>query len=340
MDVDFAQEKLAAFHQAWTYLRDQFYDPGFHGADWEAVRTTYAPRIAGSRTPDEMRRLIQMMVGELNASHLGISPPFAGAQASTGRIGVRFDRAEYERSGKLRITEVLPLSPAALSPEIRIGRYLLAVDGIPLDARVNLDELLDRKIGRRVSLTVATSADGAGNQEVALQPVNLTTEKALLYRQWVDQRRAYVERASGGRLGYAHMFDMSTNSLSQLHVDLDSENHGRQGVVIDVRNNNGGFVNAYALDVLSRRPYLTMTGRGLPPAPARPLLGQRALELPTILGQSALAFRCGGFHGRLSNARPRQGRGRTDGGMDYLHIESGADRWVALACPVHQDHGQ
>jgi len=50
-----------------------------------------------------------------------------------------------------------------------------------------------------------------------------------------------------------------------------------------VRNNNGGFVNAYALDVLARRGYMMMTRRGLPTAPARSVLGQRALELPTIL---------------------------------------------------------
>ena len=54
-------------------------------------------------------------------------------------------------------------------------------------------------------------------------------------------------------------------------------------MVIDVRNNNGGFVNVYALDVLARRGYLTMTPRGFPTAPARSVLGQRALELPTIL---------------------------------------------------------
>jgi tricorn protease len=79
------------------------------------------------------------------------------------------------------------------------------------------------------------------------------------------------------------MNDMGEESLNQLYIDLDAENQAREGVIIDVRNNNGGFVNPYALDVLSRRPYLTMINRGLPAAPARAQLGQRSLEVPTIL---------------------------------------------------------
>ncbi len=283
MDVNFDTEKAEIFEQAWRLQRDNFFDPNYNGVNWQAVHDAYAPRIAGARTADEMRRLLNLMVGELNASHSGISAPFGGATPATGRLGLRFDRAEYERAGKLRVTEVIPLAPAALAG-IKTGEYLLAVEKKPIDARTNLDELLNYTIGKRIEVMVATSADGAGKREVALQPVNLGTEKQLLYRKWVEERRAYVERASGGRLGYVHMPDMGAGSLAQLYVDLDTENHAKEGVVIDVRNNNGGFVNVYAIDVLARRPYLQMQPRGFPGvAPARTVLGQRALEAPTIL---------------------------------------------------------
>jgi C-terminal processing protease CtpA/Prc len=79
------------------------------------------------------------------------------------------------------------------------------------------------------------------------------------------------------------MADMSQGALDKLYLDLDAENSGREGVVIDIRHNNGGFVNVYAIDVLARRDYLTMTNRNGPPSPARTALGQRALERPTIL---------------------------------------------------------
>ena len=283
MDVDFAREKLEVFQQAWTYIRDNFFDPDFHGANWEAVRGEYAPLAAGARTPDELRRIISEMLGELNASHSGISAPQSSAQpAAIGRLGVRFDREEYERAGALRITEVIPLTPAAIG-RIKPGEYLLAVDGAPIGARANLDELLAYKINRRVALTIASSAEGAQKREVVVRPVNGNTERGLLYRRWVEENRARVARLSNGRLGYVHMADMGAGALTQLYLDLDAENQKRDGVVVDVRNNNGGFVNVYAIDVLARRSYFTMTPRGFSTSPSRTVLGQRALELPTIL---------------------------------------------------------
>ncbi|MGH9386478.1 MAG: S41 family peptidase [Vicinamibacterales bacterium] len=283
LDVDFAQEKLAVFHEAWSLLRDGFFDERMNGVDWAAVGGRYEPQIAGARTSDEMRRIISLMLGELNASHMGISAPPQGTQTTVGRLAIDLDRAEYERSGQLRIATVVPLGPASVAG-IPASDYLRAVGGRTIGPRVNLDELLDHTIGRQVTLTLAASPTGP-TREVGVKPVNQATEKALRYRQWVQERRAYVAKVSGGRLGYVHMLDMSDTALNQLFLDLDADNHSREGVVVDVRNNNGGFVNVYAIDVFSRRGYFQMARRGLPlpPVSSRTSLGQRALELPTIL---------------------------------------------------------
>jgi C-terminal processing protease CtpA/Prc len=281
LDVDFSREKVEAFHQAWTYLRDRFFDEKMNGVDWNVVRTTYQPRVAGARTPDEMRRIVSLMLGELNASHMGISAPPQPNATTLGRLAVDFDRAEYEANGRLRVAAVVALGPAAVAG-IKPGDYILQVAGRAVTARLNLDELLDHTIGRRIELSVADSPQAAA-RAVVVKPADQPTEKALRYRDWVEQKRAYVAKASGGKLGYVHMFDMSASALSQLHLDLDADNHARQGVVVDVRNNNGGFVNVYAIDVFARRGYFNMLSRGLPSVSSRTLLGQRALELPTIL---------------------------------------------------------
>ena len=285
LDVDFSKEKMEVFRQAWTYMRDGFYDEKYHGADWGEVRAQFTPIVAGVRTPDELRRVLNLMLGELNASHNGASGGGGGGgQASNnGRLGVTFDRAEYESSGRLKVTAVLPLGPAAISKQVQPGDYVLAVDGVNVAAGTNLDEQLMHKVGRRVELRVSAAADGSNARTVVVQPISGGAERTLLYRDWIESNRAYVDKISNGKLGYVHIRDMSENALRQLALDLDADNRAKAGVVVDVRHNNGGFVNVYAIDVLARRGYLTMTPRGLPASPARTSLGQRSLELPTIL---------------------------------------------------------
>jgi Tol biopolymer transport system component/C-terminal processing protease CtpA/Prc len=281
MEVEFSQEKLEVFHQAWNYLKLNFYDAKMHGNDWEAIRKRYEPFAAGAKTSAELRRVLALMIGELNASHLGVSSGNR-TSATIGRLGLRFDRAAYEKSGLLKVTEVLTGGPGDQAG-IKVGDSVFAVDGNVIDEHTNLQKLLERKIGHRVLLRVKSEGKGASEREVPIRPVDMATEKTLLYRDWTEKNRAYVAKISNGRLGYVHIADMSQKALARLIMDLDAENATRDGVVIDIRSNTGGFVSPYVLDVLSRKNYLTMTRRGATDSPGRMYVGQRALDLPTIL---------------------------------------------------------
>ncbi|MEP6779688.1 MAG: PDZ domain-containing protein, partial [Gemmatimonadaceae bacterium] len=229
MMVDFNAEKMAIFHQGWSYLATNFFDAGMHGADWVGLEKEVTPYIAGSRNPDDMRRIMSLMIGELNASHLGVSGAGgAGPVIPVGKLGVNFDRAAVEGAGTAGwpIGEVVAQGPAAVNG-IHVGDVVTSIDGVRVSSALSVDSLLMGKVDKRVALMVASGTNAP--REVALRPVNLATEKGLLYRQWAEERRAYVAKISNGRLGYVHMFDMDTPSLDQLLLDLDTENHGREG---------------------------------------------------------------------------------------------------------------
>ncbi len=279
IEVDFDHEKQVVFEEAWNTLDHRFFRADFNDHDWRALRDEWQPYIAGARTGPELRRDINLLIGELNSSHSGInkiSPP----TVRTGRLGLRFEREPFEDQGELIVREVVPLGPASLEGSIHPGDHLLAVDGAPITSQTNLDSLLQDKVNRRVVLSVETASK---KRDAIVRPVTLQVEAGLLYNAWVEQRRAYVERISGGKLGYVHIAAMGDHDLSQLYVDLDVQNETRQGVVIDVRNNNGGYVNGRVIDVFARRNYLLMTPRDGATVPSRQALGQRALGVPTVL---------------------------------------------------------
>ncbi len=113
VDVDFDQEKMVVFDEAWSTLDHRFFRGDFNGRDWQALRTDWAPYIEGARTGGELRRDINLLIGELNSSHSGIAKP-SMPNVRTGRLGVRFEREPFEQSGKLIIREIVPLGPVAL----------------------------------------------------------------------------------------------------------------------------------------------------------------------------------------------------------------------------------
>jgi Tol biopolymer transport system component len=285
--VNFNVEKKIVFNEAWSELNRNYYNAAMNGQNWKAVHAEFAPFIAGVQTGDELRSDINLMIGRLNSSHSGIYSPHHHPP-QVGRLGVRFARADYDSGKGLVISTVLPLSPANVGG-IHVGDRLLSVNGTEIGPHTDLNALMENTIGRRTVLMVQTGS--AAPRKVVVKPVDLGTEKSLMYKAWVQRKRAYVNKISGGKLGYVDIAAMEGSSLRNLYLTLDAQNEAKEGVVVDVRNNDGGYVNGYAIDVFARKNYLMLTPRGLPSAPARQLLGQRALGKPTVLvtNQSTLS---------------------------------------------------
>jgi len=107
MDVDFAREKLRGVSAGMDLYSDNFFDPDCHGANWKPYAASTRPWRAGARSPDELRRIILEMLGELNASHSGISAPQSSAQpAAIGRLECD-SIAKSTNARRLGITEVI-----------------------------------------------------------------------------------------------------------------------------------------------------------------------------------------------------------------------------------------
>jgi Tol biopolymer transport system component/C-terminal processing protease CtpA/Prc len=283
--VDFSLEKRQIFNECWRDLRDYFYDESLRGLDWARLREQYAPLIAGAQTNSDLYALINLMIGELRASHLGVNPN-GYSYPQDGHTGIIFDRVELAQSGRLRVAALVPDSPAASAEGgagVRVGDYLLAVNGTPIGPRVNVDMLLQRTANRRVRLQLGETPDDPKPREVAIRPLNGDQMAYLHYRAWAYANEEYVHRISGGRIGYLHIRAMSYEALQRFLADLDVETYEKEGVVVDTRFNGGGHTATFILDVLARRSVLFSSFRDLPLTYADHLAGNRVLNKPTVL---------------------------------------------------------
>lgn len=256
--IDPREEWEQIFHEAWRINRDYFYDPGMHGADWPAVREKYAAFLPHLATRDDLNRVIRWMLSELAVGHSylgGGDRRDEVAEVPGGLLG-----ADYEiASGKYRFAKVyggLNWNPELRAPltepgvDVRAGEYLLAVDGVPLDAAENLFARFERTAGRQVELEVGPDPSGKGSRRVTVVPIE--SEGSLRNRDWVEGNLAKVTAATDGRVAYVYV--PNTAGLGHTYFKrYFFPQSDRQAIIIDERYNGGGQIADYYVDLL-RRP--------------------------------------------------------------------------------------
>ncbi len=275
-------ENRAVFDEAWWTLDRMFYDPNHHGADWGAVRREYATLLPHILDKDDLYDMLLEMVHRLDASHLGVTAPARAGFGSeaTGYLGVEWDWAELERSGRYRVARVIPDGPAANpNTQLKAGDFVLAVNGEPVGSE-SIDAVLNRTIGRRTTLSVA-AAPGGEERTVALNPISRQAQFVLEYEAWIENCRRLVSEASGGRVGYVHIAAMDAASLTRFKMELTTKLSGTEAAVVDVRFNGGGSTANDLLAILQVRPWVVHTYQGLPYPVSDSILRGYSYERPS-----------------------------------------------------------
>jgi len=267
VSVDKRAEWAQIFDECWRVMKYRFYDEKMHGYDWAAIKAKYAPLLTYVGENQDVYDLANEMIGELNASHTGVSGPQSQDMPSlypSKYLGFEMSTD----NGAYRISHIYRDGPADKEwLGLKEGDYVLAIDGHRVKDGDNYWKILNESINEYVPVKVAATPTDPNPREVRIKAIASLGD--VKYREWVKRNREFVDRESGGKIAYVHIRSMNQPSLEQFQNDVD-EFWNKQGIIVDIRYNGGGNIDQELLDILERKPYEYWNQRG-----GDPLWGRR-----------------------------------------------------------------
>ncbi|UXH79310.1 S41 family peptidase [Roseateles amylovorans] len=260
IQIDPKAEWRQMFSDAWRMQRDYFYDKDMHGVDWPAMRAKYAPLVDRVTERGELAEIMAQMVGELSLLHSQVAPGevrrgpedpgYAGLGALLTRDPKGWKVASVYAGDPELPSEAGPLAAPGLN--IVIGTVITAINGRDATQVPDPSELLRGQAGKQVLLQLKEPS--GRERSVIVTPVDLRREGQLRVSDWRYGRAKVVEQAGGGQIGYLHLRAMGRDDIADFAREFYAQSD-RQGLIIDVRHNNGGNIDSWILQTLLRRAW-------------------------------------------------------------------------------------
>jgi tricorn protease len=254
VEVDEHAERKQIFEEAWRTMKYRFYDANMNGVDWAHYKQVYEALLDDVGDRQELQNVTLQMIGELNASHTGMS---GGGEPNREALQTRYPGFEIvpDASGFYRVTTIYKGGPADRDfAKISTGNFIIAVNGTPLHSGDNYWKLYAMAPGRKFAFLVNSRPAADGSWTVRITPVAAAANTTLQYEKWVADRTAMVEKMSNGEIGYLHIRAMNAPSLAKFERDL-ADNHFKKALIIDQRFNGGGGIDQELLAILEQHQY-------------------------------------------------------------------------------------
>jgi tricorn protease len=249
--VDQRAEWEQILDESWRVMKYRFYDEKMHGRDWNAIKAKYQPLLKYVGENQDVYDLANEMIGELNASHTGVSGPPSREIADayqTRHPGFELEPAD----GHYRVSHIYRNGPADKEwIELKAGDYVLSINGEKIKAGDNYWQHLNSPLNEYVTIGAAASPTGTERKLRIKTLPNLTDVK---YEEWVAKRREIVDKETNGQIAYVHIRSMNAPSLRRFQNEVNQFSNKR-GIIVDIRFNGGGNIDQELIDILERRPY-------------------------------------------------------------------------------------
>ena len=261
LEVDRRALRAQVFNEGWRIMKNRFYDAKMHGADWNATKKEYEPLLQYLTDTEELHSVMMMMIGELNASHTGVSGGGGGSDIQRPQTRHPGFDVVSDSSGYYKVGRIYKDGPADRDfLKIREGNYIIGLDDRELKTSDNYWQYFTVAAGSKFHFLLNDKPAKDGAWEVTITPVAGGAVTDLAYRRWVDDRREMVTKLSNGDIGYLHIRAMDAPSLRQFQLDL-AANRTKKALVIDQRFNGGGGIDQELLGILAGRQYQYTVGR-------------------------------------------------------------------------------
>jgi carboxyl-terminal processing protease len=244
--------RLRIFEEVWETVRARYYDPALRGLDWEALGAKYRTTAAEAHGQEEFYGVLRRLLGHLADPHTRVFAPGESVDWRETRF-ITVGLSLRELAGEVIVERVEPGSEAERAG-VRAGDTLTSVGGEPaasILARrlaeqfpVLLSARPTRAPGVRLRV-VARLFDGPSDSFVAatFRGHEGREKHVRLRRQVSTHAPALSVRRDDGRAVVS--FNLFTAEIaSELVRALKGELKDARGIVIDLRDNAGGEVEA------------------------------------------------------------------------------------------------